>query len=205
MAATELSAMKHMARKYGVIGIDEGQFVSCFTILFPFSLSFLYSLFSLPVIMLVFSSSPWQFPDIVEFCEDMANDGKTVIVAALDGTFQREPFGSILNLVPLAESVVKLKAVCMLCYNDAAFTKRLGGEKEVCPFPIPLVYYTFIQCCDYKVEVIGGADKYMAVCRTCYKMPEKSLTSTSPTSETPLRGPELGKGRTLLFNDNDSP
>ena len=62
----------------------------------------------------------------------MANDGKTVIVAALDGTFQREPFGAILNLVPLAESVIKLKAVCMLCYNDAAFTKRLGGETEVC-------------------------------------------------------------------------
>ena len=31
-----------------------------------------------------------QFPDIVEFCEEMANAGKTVIVAALDGTFQRK-------------------------------------------------------------------------------------------------------------------
>ncbi|KAG6936840.1 thymidine kinase 1, soluble [Chelydra serpentina] len=30
------------------------------------------------------------FPDIVEFCETMANAGKTVIVAALDGTFQRK-------------------------------------------------------------------------------------------------------------------
>ena len=68
---------------------------------------------------------------MVEFCEEMANAGKMVIVAALDGTFQRKPFGSILNLVPLTESVVKLKAVCMLCYKDAAFTKRLGSEKEV--------------------------------------------------------------------------
>lgn len=33
---------------------------------------------------------PLQFPDIVEFCETMANAGKTVIVAALDGTFQRK-------------------------------------------------------------------------------------------------------------------
>ena len=32
----------------------------------------------------------FQFPDIVEFCEELANDGKTVIVAALDGTFQRK-------------------------------------------------------------------------------------------------------------------
>lgn len=31
-----------------------------------------------------------QFPDIVEFSEAMANTGKTVIVAALDGTFQRK-------------------------------------------------------------------------------------------------------------------
>lgn len=102
---------------------------------------------------------PLQFPDIVEFCETMANTGKTVIVAALDGTFQRkvkqsfwysscfgtlvEPtqqhlpcclaqaFGSILNLVPLAESVVKLNAVCMECFREASYTKRLGAEQEV--------------------------------------------------------------------------
>lgn len=88
------------------------------------------------------------FPDIVEFCEKMANTGKTVIVAALDGTFQRKAFGSILNLVPLAESVVKLNAVCMECYREASYTKRLGAEREV--------------------EVIGGADKYHSVCRACY-------------------------------------
>lgn len=108
----------------------------------------------------------------------MANSGKTVIVAALDGTFQRkvrcpgpgagrsspggswlgcpecytlwlagearpglassrppaicpQAFGSILNLVPLSESVVKLNAVCMECFREAAYTKRLGMEKEV--------------------------------------------------------------------------
>ncbi|KAM3660473.1 thymidine kinase, cytosolic isoform 1-T1 [Ammospiza maritima maritima] len=88
------------------------------------------------------------FPDIVEFCEKMANIGKTVIVAALDGTFQRKAFGSILNLVPLAESVVKLNAVCMECFREASYTKRLGAEREV--------------------EVIGGADKYHSVCRACY-------------------------------------
>ncbi|XP_069809005.1 thymidine kinase, cytosolic isoform X2 [Dendropsophus ebraccatus] len=88
------------------------------------------------------------FPDVVDFCEDMANRGKTVIVAALDGTFQRKAFGDILGLVPLAESVVKLNAVCMECYREAAYTKRLGAEKEV--------------------EVIGGADKYHSVCRLCY-------------------------------------
>lgn len=42
-----------------------------------------------------------------------------------------QPFGNILNLIPLAESVVKLNAVCMQCYKEAAYTKRLGAEKEV--------------------------------------------------------------------------
>ena len=88
------------------------------------------------------------FDDIVEFCEALANQGKIVIVAALDGTFERKPFGSILNLIPFAENVVKLSAVCNSCFREAAFTKRISEEKEV--------------------EVIGGSDKYLAVCRRCY-------------------------------------
>lgn len=92
------------------------------------------------------------FPDIVEFCEDLANKGKTVIVAALDGTFQRKAFGNILSLIPLAENVVKLNAVCMHCFKDAAFTKRLGDEK--------------------KVEIIGGAERYWSVCRECFDLPD---------------------------------
>lgn len=83
------------------------------------------------------------FPDLVDFCEAAANGGKIVIVSALDGTFQRKPFGDVLRLIPMAESVVKLKAVCMVCCKDAAFTKRITDEQQT--------------------EVIGGADKYIAV------------------------------------------
>jgi len=89
------------------------------------------------------------FPDIVQFCEDMAKLRKTVIVAALDGDYQRKPFGNIIGLVPLAESVVKLSAVCMCCYGEGSFTKRI--------------------CNDTQIEVIGGADKYMAACRDCHE------------------------------------
>ena len=91
------------------------------------------------------------FDDIVQFCEAMANSGKIMIVAALDSTFERKPFGSILNLIPLAESVVKLSAVCNTCFREAAFTRRISEEKEV--------------------EVIGGSDKYLAVCRQCFSKP----------------------------------
>ena len=79
----------------------------------------------------------------------MANAGKTVIVAALDGTYQKRPFGRVLELVPLAESVTKLSAVCMVCKHDAAaFSQRISREREV--------------------EVIGGPEKYVALCRACY-------------------------------------
>uniref|UniRef100_H3B914 Thymidine kinase n=1 Tax=Latimeria chalumnae TaxID=7897 RepID=H3B914_LATCH len=120
------------------------------------------------------------FPDIVEFCEDMANRGKAVIVAALDGTFQRKPFGSILNLVPLAESVVKLNAVCMECFKEASYTKRLGTEEEV--------------------EVIGGAEKYHAVCRVCHlRKPEMQTEDKEnwPIARKDETLPHVQPGRSL--------
>lgn len=42
------------------------------------------------------------FEDIVEVAEYLANKGIVVIIAALDSTFQRKPFGNIINLIPLA-------------------------------------------------------------------------------------------------------
>jgi thymidine kinase len=97
------------------------------------------------------------FSDVVEFCEEMANLGKIVIVASLDGTFQRKAFGKILELIPMSESVVKLLAVCMMCHGEAAFTLRLGTETQV--------------------EVIGGTEKYMSVCRKCYFAASRTLLS----------------------------
>lgn len=55
----------------------------------------------------------------------MANKEKIVIVAALDGTFQRNSFNNIVNLIPKAEKVIKLNAICVYCAREAAFTKRL--------------------------------------------------------------------------------
>lgn len=107
------------------------------------------------------------FPDVVSFADSAALSGKIVIVAALDGTFQRKPFGSVLELVPLAEHVTKLNAVCMRCFRDASFTKRLGSETEV--------------------EVIGGSDKYISVCRACFASPEPPVLPVSQPSHALLR------------------
>lgn len=90
------------------------------------------------------------FPDLISFCEFLANQNKIVIVAALDGTFQRKPFGQVLELIPMAEKVEKLNSICMHCCADAAFTKRITSDTPT-------------------VEIdIGGADKYAAVCRKCF-------------------------------------
>ncbi len=71
-------------------------------------------------------------------------------MAALDATFQRQPFGSILDLVPLAEKLCKLTSVCAVCGGDASFSKRI------------------VSAC--QVELIGGEESYMPVCRKCFKL-----------------------------------
>ena len=88
------------------------------------------------------------YPDLVEMVEQFAAQGKKVVISALDGDFRRKPFGRVLELVPMAESVTKLTAVCTFCHADAPFTRRITSETAI--------------------EVIGGADKYVACCRACF-------------------------------------
>jgi thymidine kinase len=68
--------------------------------------------------------------DIVDFCDEMANMGKIIIVAALDGDYKRRPFNRILELIPKAENIVKKSAVCF-CGDNASFSKRLCDSTEV--------------------------------------------------------------------------
>lgn len=41
--------------------------------------------------------------DLVERAEQWANDGKHVLVSALDATFQRKPFLNVLEVIPCRE------------------------------------------------------------------------------------------------------
>ncbi|XP_060216019.1 thymidine kinase-like [Lycium barbarum] len=89
------------------------------------------------------------FGDLYEFCCNAADlDGKVVIVAGLDGDYLRKSFGSVLDIIPLADTVTKLPARCELCSRKAFFTFRKTSETET--------------------ELIGGADMYMPVCRQHY-------------------------------------
>lgn len=88
------------------------------------------------------------FPDVVEFAENAANEGKIVIISSLGGTFLRGPFTRILELIPKCEKIKKLAAICKLCKQSASFTFRTASKNDQ--------------------SMIGGADKYMPVCRECH-------------------------------------
>ncbi|KAL9689325.1 hypothetical protein QQ045_009709 [Rhodiola kirilowii] len=89
------------------------------------------------------------FQDLYEFCLNAADrDGKTVIVAGLDGDYLRKSFGYVLDIIPLADSVTKLTARCELCGKNAMFTLRKTNDTQK--------------------ELIAGADVYMPVCRHHY-------------------------------------
>ena len=72
---------------------------------------------------------------------------KTVIAAGLDGDFLRHPFGDVLRLIPHAEKITKLSALCKKCGNGtlAHFTKRITN--------------------DCQTTLVGSDDVYEAVCR----------------------------------------
>ena len=79
---------------------------------------------------------------------------KDVIVVGLDGDSDRRPFGEILQLIPLADRITRLTALCKKCADgtEGIFT-LLNSEEEA----------------EKKGQIyVGGADKYMAVCRKHY-------------------------------------
>ncbi|XP_075480980.1 thymidine kinase-like isoform X2 [Primulina tabacum] len=89
------------------------------------------------------------FEDLYDFCSKAADhDGKTVIVAGLDGDYLRRSFGQVLDIIPIADSVTKLTARCEVCGNRAVFTLRKTDET--------------------KTKLIAGAEVYMPVCRNHY-------------------------------------
>ena len=83
------------------------------------------------------------------------NHHKHVVVSGLDGDNFRNPFGDMIKLIPLCDTVDKLTAYCSKCNNgtQAPFTKKkiILSEKP-----------------NKNVIDIGGTDKYIAVCRFHY-------------------------------------
>lgn len=91
-----------------------------------------------------------QFFDdgLVDVCQTLANRGMRVIAAGLDQDYLGVPFGPMPQLLAVAESVLKLKAICMVCGGLASKSQRLTGESAQ--------------------VVVGAKDHYEARCRACF-------------------------------------
>lgn len=62
--------------------------------------------------------------DIVDVCNALANKGIRVVVAGLDMDFEGRPFGSMPNLMAIAEYVTKVHAICVHTGNLAHYSHR---------------------------------------------------------------------------------
>lgn len=68
--------------------------------------------------------------DIVEVCNQLANNGKRVIVAGLDMDFEGKPFGPMPYLMAVAEFVTKVHAICAQTGELGSFSYRLTENKK---------------------------------------------------------------------------
>lgn len=95
-----------------------------------------------------------QFFDLklVEVCNQLANEGKRVIVAGLDQDYRGIPFEPIPQLLAIAEYITKTLAICVVCGNPADKTQRKISSSER--------------------VLVGAAESYEARCRKCHFIPE---------------------------------
>ena len=91
------------------------------------------------------------FPDIEDQVKQLVEVGnKRVYICGLDGDFERKPIGSLLQLVPFSDHIIKLKSLCSLCRDGTpgVFSFRTSREVD---------------------QVVIGSSNYVPLCRGCYQ------------------------------------
>lgn len=96
--------------------------------------------------------------DMIVVLNQLADQGKRVIVSGLDMDFRGEPFGIMAKLITQAEFVTKLTAVCMVCGAPATRSQRLMNG-EPARFNEPIIN-------------VGASECYEARCRHCHVVPK---------------------------------
>jgi len=94
--------------------------------------------------------------------DELANDGKQVIVAGLDTDYMGRAFAPMPELLAVAESITKTLAICMRCGAPAKHTQRLIESDELI--------------------LVGSAGSYEARCRRCFEpgVPRQEMLDFSP-------------------------
>jgi len=91
-------------------------------------------------------------PGIVDVAEELASQGKRVIIAGLDQDFRGKPFDPMPQLLAVAEYITKTLAICVVCGNPADRTQRTISDSER--------------------VLVGASEAYEARCRRCFRPPE---------------------------------
>jgi thymidine kinase len=95
--------------------------------------------------------------ELSQVCNELAREGKRIIIAGLDVDFRGEPFGPMPLLMAEAEEVTKVQAICVECGAPASRTQRLIDGH-------PAAY-------DDPIILVGGSESYEARCRHCHQVP----------------------------------
>jgi len=88
------------------------------------------------------------FPDLKQtVVQWLESNNLNIVVGGLDGDFQRNPIGEILDLIPHSDQCTKLTSLCSVCKDGtiAPFSRRIINSTD-------------------KV-LVGGSDMYIPVCR----------------------------------------
>lgn len=97
--------------------------------------------------------------DVIGVCQTLVARGIRVIIAGLDQDFRGEPFGSMPQLLAIAEHVDKLHAICAVCGGEASRTQRLiNGQPAHSAEP---------------VIVVGASELYEARCPEHHFVPDR--------------------------------
>lgn len=100
------------------------------------------------------------YPDLLTTVRDWVENGKHVRVVGLDGDYKMEKFGNILDLIPLADAAEKVSATCLVCLKELKDNQYKGNI-----FAITGGFTRKIVDDNGNQKDVGGADKYMPVCR----------------------------------------
>lgn len=74
----------------------------------------------------------WVPARIRRLLHERVEDELIVVVEGLDLNYRLEPFGPMPEFLAMADSVLKLDAICMKCHRKGArFTQRVRGSLEV--------------------------------------------------------------------------
>lgn len=102
------------------------------------------------------------FTDILEVVPYWVDRlGKHVIVSALDGDTNRNPFGDgqVLRLIPHANKITKLNAHCKFCIEEQ---RRFSNHCDINNFQAP---FTVRLVSNSDQVYIGGSESFAAACR----------------------------------------